>query len=248
MTGLGELRVVVTGGGSGIGAAVTERLLQAGAGVAVLDLDPSGAPASALPVVCDVTDADQVAAAVAQAARGLDGLDGVVANAGTGAVGSVEEATDDDFRRTFEVNVLGVVRVVRAALPHLRASAHPVVVTTGSVAADVGLPARAAYSASKGAVHALTRAMAADHVDEGVRFCAVAPGTADTPWVQRLLDDADDPEAERRALEARQPTGRLVTADEVARAVCHLLDPAAAATHGTILTVDGGLTGLRLPG
>lgn len=247
MNGLGELRVVVTGGGSGIGAAVAERLLQAGAGVAVLDVDPAGAPAGALPVVCDVTDADQVAAAVGQAARGLGGLDGVVANAGTGAVGSVEEATDDDFRRTFEVNVLGVVRVVRAALPHLRASAHPVVVTTGSVAAEVGLPARAAYSASKGAVHALTRAMAADHVNE-VRVCAVAPGTADTPWVQRLLDDADDPEAERRALAARQPSGRLVTADEVAGAVCHLLDPAAAATHGTVLTVDGGLTGLRLPG
>jgi 2-keto-3-deoxy-L-fuconate dehydrogenase len=247
VTGLGELRVVVTGGASGIGAAVTERLLQAGAAVAVLDLDPSGAPAGAVPLVCDVTDDAQVAAAVEQAARGLGGIDGVVANAGSGAVGSVEHASDDDFRRTFDVNVLGVVRVVRAALPHLRASDRAAVVTTGSVAADVGLPARAAYSASKGAVHALTRAMAADHLADGIRVCAVAPGTADTPWVQRLLDAADDPAAERSALEARQPSGRLVAPEEVAAAVCLLLDPAAGSTTGTVLTVDGGLTGLRLP-
>jgi NAD(P)-dependent dehydrogenase (short-subunit alcohol dehydrogenase family) len=213
----------------------------------VLDLDPTGAPAGAVPLVCDVTDDGQVTAAVEQAARRLGGLDAVVANAGSGAVGSVEAATDDDFRRTFDVNVLGVVRVMRASLPHLRTSSHAVLVSTGSVAADVGLPARAAYSASKGAVHALTRAMAADHLADGIRVCAVAPGTADTPWVQRLLDAADDPEAERRALEARQPSGRLVTPDEVAAAVCHLLDPTAGATTGTVLTVDGGLTGLRLP-
>jgi 2-keto-3-deoxy-L-fuconate dehydrogenase len=247
VTGLRELRVVVTGGASGIGAAVTERLLQSGAAVAVLDLDPTGAPAGAVSLVCDVTDDAQVTAAVEHAARSLGGVDGVVANAGSGAVGSVESADDDDFRRTFDVNVLGVVRVLRAALPHLRSSSHAVLVSTGSVAADVGLPARAAYSASKGAVHALTRAMAADHLADGIRVCAVAPGTADTPWVQRLLDAADDPVAERRALEARQPSGRLVAPEEVAAAVCHLLDPTAGSTTGTILTVDGGLTGLRLP-
>lgn len=246
-TGLADLRVVVTGGASGIGAAVTERLLQAGAAVAVLDLDPAGTPDGAVPLACDVTDDDQVAAAVDRASRELGGLDGVVANAGSGAVGSVEHASDEDFRRTFDVNVLGVVRVVRAALPHLRASDRAAVVTTGSVAADVGLPERAAYSASKGAVHALTRAMAADHLADGIRVCAVAPGTADTPWVQRLLEAADDPPDERRALEARQPSGRLVAADEVAAAVCHLLDPTAGSTTGTVLTVDGGLTGLRLP-
>lgn len=244
---LAEMRVVVSGAASGLGAAVTERLLLAGATVAALDLDPAGTPDGAVRLGCDVTDDRQVSDAVAEAALRLGGIDGVVANAGTGAVGSVESSAAADFRRTFEVNVLGVVHLVRAALPHLRASDRAVVVTTGSVAADVGLPARAAYSASKGAVHALTRAMAADHIVDGVRVCAVAPGTADTPWVQRLLDAADDPEAERTALEARQPSGRLVAPGEVAAAVCHLLDPTAGSTTGTVLTVDGGLTGLRLP-
>jgi NAD(P)-dependent dehydrogenase (short-subunit alcohol dehydrogenase family) len=89
--------------------------------------------------------------------------------------------------------------------------------------------------------------MAADHVREGVRVCCVNPGTAATPWVQRLLDAADDPAAERTALEARQPTGRLVSAEEVAEAITYLASPRNGAATGTALTVDGGLTGLRLP-
>jgi len=141
--------------------------------------------------------------------------------------------------------VLGTVRVSRAALPALRQSSSAVVVSTCSVAAQVGLPLRAAYSASKGAV--LTLAMAADHLAEGIRVCAVAPGTADTPWVQRLLHAAGDPAAERSALEGRQPIGRLVTAEEVAETICFLASPRSGSVTGTVVTVDGGLTGLRLP-
>jgi len=103
------------------------------------------------------------------------------------------------------------------------------------------------YSASKGALYALTLAMAADHVREGIRVNAVAPGTADTPWVGRLLDAAADPGAERAALEARQPMGRLVTADEVAHAIAYLASPLSGSTTGTVLAVDGGMLGLRLP-
>jgi 2-keto-3-deoxy-L-fuconate dehydrogenase len=121
------------------------------------------------------------------------------------------------------------------------------VVNTCSVAATVGLPQRAAYSASKGALLSLTLAMAADHLAEGIRVCAVAPGTADTPWVQRLLDEADDPARARRRLESRQPTGRLVSAQEVARAICALASPLATSSTGSVVTVDGGLTNLRLP-
>ncbi len=117
---------------------------------------------------------------------------------------------------------------------------------TASVAADVGLPDRVLYSASKGAVVSASRAMAADPIDEGVRVCWVCPGTADTPWIGRLLERADDPAAERAALEARQPHGRLVSAGEVAEAVCYLASAQAGSTTGTGLTVDGGLTGLRL--
>jgi NAD(P)-dependent dehydrogenase (short-subunit alcohol dehydrogenase family) len=139
-----------------------------------------------------------------------------------------------------------MARVARHALPYLRKSPAAAIVNTCSIAAWAGLPQRALYSASKGAVYALTLAMAADHVREGIRVNCVAPGTADTPWVSRLLDQAADPAAERAALNARQPTGRLVSADEVANAIAYLASPLSGATVGTVLAVDGGMHGLRL--
>ena len=147
---------------------------------------------------------------------------------------------------SYDINVVGIVRTSRAALPHLRRSGHAAIVNTCSIAATAGLPQRALYSATKGGVLALTLAMATDHVREGIRVNCVNPGTVDTPWVGRLLDAADDPEAERAGLHARQPIGRLVTADEVAAAVAYLVDPAAASVTGTSLAVDGGMQGLRL--
>ena len=141
---------------------------------------------------------------------------------------------------------VGMVRVTRAALPHLRKSPAAAIVNTSSVVATAGLPQRALYSASKGAVLALTRAMAADHVREGIRVNAVSPGTVDTPWVRRLLSSAADPEAERAALNARQPHGRLVSADEVAEAVAYLASPRSGSTTGVSLAVDGGMQELRL--
>jgi NAD(P)-dependent dehydrogenase (short-subunit alcohol dehydrogenase family) len=138
-----------------------------------------------------------------------------------------------------------MARVTRAALPHLRRSNAAAVVNTCSIAAWAGLPARVLYSASKGAVLALTLAMAADHLDDGIRINCVCPGTADTPWVGRLLDSAADPAAERAALQARQPMGRLVTAEEVANAIAYLASPLSGSTTGTALAVDGGMYGLR---
>jgi NAD(P)-dependent dehydrogenase (short-subunit alcohol dehydrogenase family) len=240
------LRVLVTGGSSGIGHAIASAALTRGASVAVLDLDPSTAPDGATSFHADVSDDDSVAAAVSAAADSLGGLDIVVNNAGIGAQGTVETNSLDEWRRVFEINVFGMVRVMRAALPHLRRSSHAAVVNTCSIAATAGLPERAVYSASKGAVLSLTLAMAADHLHEGIRVNCVNPGTTDTPWVGRLLDSAPDPAAERAALEARQPTGRLVTADEVAAAVLYLAGPSAGATTGTSLAVDGGMAGLRL--
>jgi 2-keto-3-deoxy-L-fuconate dehydrogenase len=176
----------------------------------------------------------------------LGGLDVLVNNAGIGAQGTVEDNDDAEWRGVFEVNVFGMVRMALAALPHLRRSEHAAIVNTCSIAATVGLPNRALYSAAKGAVLSLTLAMAADHVREGIRVTCVNPGTADTPWIGRLLDAADDPEAERAALEARQPTGRMVSAEEVAAAIAYLAGPLASATTGTSLAVDGGMDGLRL--
>jgi NAD(P)-dependent dehydrogenase (short-subunit alcohol dehydrogenase family) len=194
-----------------------------------------------------VSDDASVRAATSAVVERWGRLDILVANAGVGAQGTVEDSPDAEWHRVFDVNVVGVARAVRAVLPHLRVSPSPAVVVTCSIASWAGLPRRAVYSASKGALYALTLAMAADHIHEGIRVNGVAPGTADTPWVARLLDAAPDPTAERAALAARQPMGRLVTADEVANAIAYLASPRSASTTGTILAVDGGMWGLRLP-
>ncbi|MCW2884241.1 MAG: hypothetical protein QOE54_7397 [Streptosporangiaceae bacterium] len=238
------LSALVTGGASGIGLATASLLATRGARVACLDLEPS-VPAPLAGFRADVTDDASVRAAMAAAMELLGGLDVLVNNAGIGAQGTVEDNDDDEWRRVLDVNVLGIVRTTRAALPHLRASAHGAIVNTCSIAATAGLPDRAAYSASKGAVLALTRAMAADLVSQGIRVNCVNPGTADTPWIGRLLAAAQDPEAERAALTARQPMGRLVSADEVAAAIAYLASPLAASVTGTDLAVDGGMQGLR---
>ncbi len=249
------LGVLVTGGASGIGRATARLLAERGARVAVMDRDAEGVKAASqsgdvLPFVADVTDDSAVRAAVAGAAEALGGLDILVNNAGIGAIGAVEDNDDDEWRRVFDVNVFGMVRAARAALPHLRAAARArgraAIVNTCSIAATAGLPQRVLYSAAKGAVLSMTLAMAADHAREGIRVNCVNPGTADTPWIGRLLDASPDPAAERAALEARQPIGRLVSADEVAAAIAYLASPLAGATTGASLAVDGGMQGLRV--
>ncbi len=240
------LVAIVTGGASGIGAAIAARLVAAGARVAVLDRSLDGVPDTMLAVRTDIADDTSVRHAVAAVAEQLGGIDIVINNAGVGAAGTIADHTDDEWRDVFEVNVFGLVRVTRAALPWLVKSSAASVVNTASIAATAGLPQRAIYSASKGAVVALTKAMAADHLADGIRVNCVNPGTADTPWVQRLLAAAEDPAAERAALEARQPHGRLVDADEVAGAVLYLANPQSRSTTGTALAVDGGMQELRL--
>jgi 2-keto-3-deoxy-L-fuconate dehydrogenase len=239
-------RAIVTGGASGIGLAAAEFIRDRGGSVVVLDRATS-LPDGLSGVVADVSDTAAVEQAVTEAVNRLGGLDVLVNNAGVGAQGDLEANSEDEWRRVFEVNVLGLVRVSRAALPHLRRStASPAIVNTCSIAATAGLPQRALYSASKGAVLSLTLAMAADLLPDGIRVNAVNPGTADTPWVTLLLEAAPDPVAERAALEARQPSGRLVSASEVAAAIGYLASAEAASTTGTWLAVDGGMAGLRL--
>lgn len=238
------LVALVTGGASGIGAAVADRLAAGGAQVAVLDLNPDGTPHFG--IECNVADDASVRTAVESVTARFGRLDIVVNNAGIGAMGDVAANDDDEWARVLDINVVGVARVTRAALPHLRQSPAAAIVNTCSIAATAGLPQRALYSASKGAVLSLTLAMAADHIREGIRVNCVNPGTVDTPWVARLLSQAADPEAERAALNARQPHGRLVAAEEVAEAVAYLASPRSGSTSGTALAVDGGMQGLRL--
>ncbi len=239
------LNAIVTGGASGIGLATATLLAERGARVACLDLNPEVAP-PLIGIKADVTDDASIRTGVTAAADTLGGIDIVINNAGIGAQGTIEDNDDAEWAHVFDVNVLGMARTTRAALPYLRESRAAAIVNVSSIAATAGLPQRALYSATKGAILSMTLAMAADHLREGIRVNCVNPGTADTPWIGRLLAKADDPAAERAALEARQPTGRLVQPAEVAGAIAYLASPLSAATTGTSLAVDGGMQGLRL--
>jgi NAD(P)-dependent dehydrogenase (short-subunit alcohol dehydrogenase family) len=244
-----ELRgrtALVTGGAQGIGRATADLMASLGADVAVLDRAVEGVSHPLRPYQADVSDRDRVVAAVDEAARDLGGIDILVNNAATGAVGTIEDHDDADWHRVLDVNVVGLARVSAAALPHLRRSAAGAIVNVCSIAALNGLPQRAVYSASKGAVLSLTFAMAADHVADGIRVNCVCPGTVDTAWVGKLLEAAADPASERALLEARQAIGRLIAPAEVARAIVYLASPLSGSTTGSVLDVDGGVTRLRL--
>ncbi len=241
------LVALVTGAASGIGRATVTELTRRGAAVAALDVVPPSDGDEAHAFTADVADSASVERAVTETVERLGRLDVVVNGAGIGAVGGIEDNDEEEWHRVFDVNVLGMVRVSRAALPHLQRSKTAAIVNVSSIAATAGLPQRVCYSASKGAVLSLTLAMAADLLTDNVRVNCVCPGTVDTPWVHRLLDAAPDADRERAALEARQPMGRLGTAEEVAHSIAWLASPASSFITGTALAVDGGMSGLRLP-
>lgn len=242
------LRAIVTGAASGIGRATVELFLAEGARVGAIDREPLDAETAvgAVHLLADVSDGDAVTQAVEDFARASGGIDILVNNAGVGAVGTVEDGSDEDWRVVFEVNVFGTRRVSQAVLPHLRSSDHGSIVNVSSALAHIGVRNRACYAASKGAVLALTLAMAADLLSDRIRVNCVTPGTADTPWVARLLVSADDPAAARTSLEERQPMGRLGGAHEIAEAIAFLAAPSSSFVTGTALSVDGGMSGLRV--
>ncbi len=245
MSTLNGLRVIVTGGAAGIGRAVADHFAGEGAAVAVFDVVTDATVEGALSIHCDVADDASVLSAVERAADELGGIDVVVNNAGIGAAGDVAANPDSEWLRLYDVNVVGIARVTRAALPYLRLSQHPSVINMSSIVAIAGLPDRAAYSATKGAVQALTMAMAADHAVEGIRVNCVNPSTVDTPWVRRLIEGSDDPDRTRASLENRQPTGRLIAPEEVAAAVAYLARPGSPGLTGVSLNVDGGMFAVR---
>jgi NAD(P)-dependent dehydrogenase (short-subunit alcohol dehydrogenase family) len=233
--------VVVTGAASGIGFEMARGFLAEGATVFAADLDPAGAPEGAQQIRVDVADASSVEAMIgAAAASGR--LDVVCNNAGIGSTSDAISCEVEEWDRVFGVNARGVFLGTKFALPHMLAAGRGAIVNTASVAGMVGLRDRAAYCASKGAVIAFTRQVAIQYAGTGVRCNCICPGTVDSPWVGRLLDEAEDPTAARASLTARQPVGRLGSPQEVAQAALYLASDDAAFVTGSSLVIDGGLT------
>jgi len=191
-------------------------------------------------VACDVTDGGQVLDAITATMTAFGRIDILCNNAGVGSTQNVIDTPEDVWDRCFDVNVKGVFWGCKYALPHMISRRSGSIVNTASVAGLVGIPNRAAYCASKGAIISLTKAMAVDHVGQGIRVNCVCPGTVDSPWVGRLLSGANDPVAARATLEARQPMGRLGLPEEVALAALYLASDESSYTTGTALVLDGG--------
>jgi 2-keto-3-deoxy-L-fuconate dehydrogenase len=232
---------IVTGAASGIGAALTAALAEAGAEVTAFDRQlprPGEAPQGVVFHRVDVSDESEVAALVTEVAVGHRITD-LFNIAGVGSTTTAPETDVEDWDRVFAVNARGTFLLCKHVIPLLIAGGGGSVINMGSVAGLVGLRGRAAYCASKGAVIALTRALAVDHVADGVRVNCVCPGTVDSPWVRRLVEDAGE---SLDALRARQPMGRLGTPEEIAAAAMYLAGDGAAFATGTVLTIDGGLT------
>jgi NAD(P)-dependent dehydrogenase (short-subunit alcohol dehydrogenase family) len=241
------LVAIVTGAGSGIGLEVAKGLTERGATVFGFDINQGEMASVATFIKCDIGDAASVESAFAEFKKTSSKLDILINNAGIGSLTTVEKETDEIWHKVLNINVVGTARVSRAAIALLRESKSAAIVNTASVAAIDGIPNRAAYSASKGAILALTLAMATDHLADGIRVNAVNPATTDTPWVKKLLEQSPDAKAARSALESRQPMGRLVSPSEIASAIIFLASPIQASVTGTTINVDGGMHSLRIP-
>ncbi len=240
------LTAIITGAGSGIGLEVAKGLKERGATVFGFDINQGDMAAYATFIKCDIGDAASVENAFAEFKKSSKTLDVLINNAGIGSLTTVEHESDEVWQRVLNINVIGTARVSKLAIPLLRNSKHAAIVNTASIAATDGLPNRAAYSASKGAVLTLTLAMATDHLSDGIRVNAVNPATTDTPWIKKLLDLSDDANAARVALEARQPMGRLISPTEIANAILFLASPLQTSITGTTLSIDGGMHSLRI--
>lgn len=238
---------IVTGGANGIGLSIVERFLSEGARVLIADLDATQAKAEAdrlgegvFAIGVDVTKAASVEAMVQQAITHFGRLDVLVNNAGLGVAANVVDTSEEDFDRVMAVNLKGVFLGMKYAIPVMRAQGSGSIINMSSIGGLAGLYDRAAYCAAKGGVATLTKAAAIDHAMEGIRINAIAPGTVNTPWVQRITSTMADPEAARQKMRDRQAHGRLVEPSEVAAMAAYLAADESASTVGAIMLVDGG--------
>jgi NAD(P)-dependent dehydrogenase (short-subunit alcohol dehydrogenase family) len=237
---------LVTGAASGIGQSVAASLVAEGFHVGALDCTADGMPDGATPLIADVRDQQAVDKALNEFAAQYGRLDVLVNNAGVSFVGGIEVGSEEQWQDILNVNVLGQMRVLRSALPWLRKGEAPAVIAMSSCTATNGIPERALYSASKGAVHSMMLSVATDLVSEGIRMNTIAPATVDTPFMSELANRDADPAAKRLEFESREPTKRMVDPIEISNAVLFLSDPSNRSLTGTSLVVDGGMGTMRL--
>lgn len=236
---------LVTGAGSGIGQAIAETFAREGARVALADIDFNGAKKvaraignEAIAMRCDVTQKANFAAAVEDTLAAFGGLDILVNNAGTTHVNKpMLEITEDEYDRTFAVNVKGVFLGCQAVVPHFRKQGGGVIINIGSTAGLRPRPGVAAYSATKGAVHALTKALAGELAADRIRVCAIAPVATETPLLPSFLGPAP---GMREKFVATIPLGRLAVVQDIANAALFLASGDAEFVTGNIVEVDGG--------
>ena len=238
---------LVTGAGSGIGAAIAEVFADAGAHVLVTDVDPATAAATASRITAaggnarsfklDLTNPADITAAVATANAPLDIL---VNNAGVGCVGTILQTTHAEFERLLNVNVRGTFAVTQAFLPAMLARGCGSVINLASIAGIIAVRDRFAYTTTKFAIVGMTKALALDHSHTGVRVNAICPGRVETPWVQKRLAEYPDPIAAKREMSATQLAGRMATPREIAAAALYLAADESAMDTGSTLMIDSG--------
>ena len=243
-------RALVTGAASGIGQATAMLLAGRGAAVACLDVNADGLAETAaaigeraLPIPCDVTDLAAVEAAVSQAAADLGGLDAVANVAGVGDfTGDVAEIAPEEWARVLAINLTGPFHVSRAAIPHLRAAGGGAIVNVSSQFGLVGCLAIPAYCASKAGLIGLTRAMAIDHTEEGIRVNCVCPGPVDTPMLAWTDATPELTARERGRTQGRNLSGRSGRPEEIAATIAFLLSDDVGFMSGSVVAVDGAWT------
>jgi NAD(P)-dependent dehydrogenase (short-subunit alcohol dehydrogenase family) len=242
-------RAIVTGAGAGIGRAIAIRFSNEGARVALADIDREAAGKVAgelrkesLVHRTDVTREEDVKALISRVVEEWGGLDVMVNNAGIGVAATAPDTSEEEWDRLMSVNLKGTFFGIKHAVVAMRQSGGGSIINMSSIAALVGIADRAAYCAAKGGILALTRAAAIDHVSEGIRVNCIAPGTVDTPWVERITSGYDDPQEARARMQARQPHGRLVTPEEIAAMAAYLASDEAGSAIGACMVVDGGMT------